>query len=426
MSARLRLRLAVTATVLTGVSLSAQVPTIESLRIGTASISGRVVEAQSGEPLGNVRVGLTAPKILGGLFATTDASGIYNFANLAEHDYSVHVFDPLYLRNCYGATDAAQMLCGTVTVVRDQQRTGVDFRLTLGAVIRGRVVDREGRAVGGANVLASPAPSMTSRALGSGAQTKPDGSFEILGLASGDTVLSLDMPLTADTPRLPTVFYPGVFTEEDAQPIRVTAGLVTSGVTFRFPNVASRSITARISVPAAGATALRAWLYRTEPRMVREIALDADGTGSVRGLLEGRYFIAAHAQGDSGPLVAFAVAELLDDTVELALLLQEPGQIRGKIVTDKGGVPPLPGVGVAADWTDDGEMIDPLAADEVEIGADGLFRIDGLFGSRSVRLVGLPPEWRVQSIRQGRADAGGGVDIPAGATIDITIIVARQ
>lgn len=400
----------------------------KTLPPGTGSIYGRVVDAQSGEPLANVSVALAALRTFGGnKQATTDTAGFYQFANLAEHEYHVRVMDPLYLQACYGATDAAQLACGTVTVLRDQRRTGIDFRLTLAAVLVGRVLDQDGRAVGGANVMAAPGPSMPSSPFRiGGAQTKADGGFEIRGLPPGDLVLSLDMPVTTDAPRLPTVYYPGVFAAEDAQPIRATGGLVTSGITFRFPKIANRTLTVRVSTPAAGAASVKAWLYRAEPRMVRQIVLDAEGTGRVAGLLEGRYFLAAHGQGDAGPLVAFEVAAVLHDEVELALLLQEPGHITGRVVTDNGGVPPLAGARVAANWTDDGAMIDPLAADEAEVGADGSFRIDGLFGSRSVQLVGLAPEWRVHSIRQGRAAIGDTVDIATGATVDLTIVVARQ
>jgi len=423
-----RLRAAITVAAITSLGLSAQVPERGPMQTGTSSISGRVVEARSGEALGNVVVRLTAPSILGGFATTTDTVGFYHFAHLVENDYTVHVLDPLYLRTCHGATDAAQVLCGTVTVVRDQQRTGVDFRLTLGAVLRGRVVDDNGRAVGGATVHASLAPSMMPAfSMPSAAETKPDGTFELLNLTSGDTVLSLDMPLTADTPRAPTLFYPGVVTIEDAEAIRLTAGIVTSGVTFKFPKIANRSLTARISAPATGATAVRAWLFRVEPRMVREIVLNADGAGTVRGLLEGRYFIAARAQGDSEALAAFEVADLVQNSVELALLLQSPGRITGSVVAARGALPSLTGVRVVANWTDDGVEIDPLAADEVEVGPDGSFRIDGLFGLRTVQLRGLTPEWSGVSSRQSRSEISTtGVTVPPGATLDITVAVAPR
>jgi len=426
MRARLLACLAATVTALTG-GVSAQVPTIDSLRTGTASISGRVVNAETGEALGNVSVNLTAPRIMGVLPASTDTGGFYRFDNLAEHDYNVHVGDPLYLRACYGATDAAQFACGPIALVRDQHRTGIDLRVALAAVVTGRVVDQYGRAVEGANVMAGPGPSMPSSPYDSGTRTKGDGSFEIQGLPTGDTVLSLDMPITADAPRPPTVYYPGVFAHRDAEAIRVTGGLVTSGITFRYPKVANRALTVRVSTAAHDAGPTKAWLYRIEPRMTRQIALDAEGMGRVPGLLEGRYFVAAYAQDDKQMLAAFEIVQLIDDEVELPLLLQDPGRISGKLVAERGGVPPLSGVRIAASWTDDGEVIDPVAADDVEVAPDGGFRIDGLFGMRTVRVLGLPPEWKVLSIRQGRSEVSpAGVVVPAGATLDLVVTVGLR
>lgn len=396
---------------------------------GTGSISGRVVDSQSGEPLANVAIMLAALRTFNGnRQTTTDATGFYQFTNLAEHDYHIVIQDPLYLGTCYGAPETAPFPCDTVTVLRDQSRTDLDFRLTPGAVLRGRVVDAEDRPVAGATITAAPGPSVSPSIFrGSAAQTKADGTFELLRLPAGDTVLSLDMPVTADRPRPPAVFYPGVTTIDAAETIRVAGGLVTSGITFSYPRIASRSLTARISAPASGATDVKAWLYRVEPRMVRAFALDADGAGTIKGLLEGRYFVAVHAQSDREPLVAFEEATLLDDTMELGLMLQAPGRIKGRIVPDKGGLPPLSGVRVAATWIDDGEEINPLAADDVEVAPDGVFRIDGLFGVRTIRVLGLPPEWQVLSIRQGRSEISpAGLAVPSGATLDLVITVGLR
>jgi hypothetical protein len=426
MNARLT-RLVVVFVALSTARAAAQVPTMESLRTGTASISGQVADARSGEPLANVTVALTAPKIMGVLSATTDEAGIYRFADLAEHEYQVRVLDPLYLHSCFGATDVMQLTCATVAIVRNQQRTGIDLRLTPTAILRGRVLDDTGRPVGGANVSAQPAPSSTPAGLASGGQTKPDGTFQI-SLPGGDWVLSLDMPMTADRPRPPAVFYPGVPGIQEAEVIRLSAGLVTSGLEFRFPKIASRSLTTRVSLPAPGASDVRAFLYRVEPRMRREVALDAEGTGTVKGLLEGRYYIAAHATIDGRALAVSDVAHVVQDETEVLLLLAEPGRIKGTVVTARGTLPPLADARVAASWVDDdGEDVDPVGINEAALGSDGSFQLDGLYGLRRLQLAGLPAEWHVQSIRQGRNDiAAAGVTVAPGATADIVITIAQR
>lgn len=426
MSLRLVLCLAVVFVALSARHLAAQVPTMESLRTGTASISGQVVDARSGEPLANVSVALTAPRIMGVLQAKTDEAGMYQFADLAEHDYNVRVLDPLYLQSCFGATDVMQLACSAITLQRNQRRTGIDLRLTLTAILRGRVLDDAGRPVAGANVAVQPAPSATpAGGLGlGGSQTKADGSFE-LSLAGGDWVLTLDMPVPADKPRPPAVFYPGVIGIQEAEVIRVSPGLVTSGLTFRYPKIADRSLTARVSAPP-GATA-KAYVYRVEPRMRREIGLDAEGVGSVRGLLDGRYYVLAVAHHDGSVLVTSEIANVYD-TVELTLLPTEAGRISGKVVGERGGLPPLDDVRVSANWFDeDGEEIDPVAFNESTLGAGGSFFLDGLFGLRRIQLAGLPPEWRVLSIREGRNDiATTGITVASGATVAVVITIGLR
>jgi len=419
---RCRLAIALVMTVaVDAVDGLAQRPPRQAVQRGTGSISGRVLNAKS-EPLGNVVVRIGGRGTDGSLTATTDAEGFYQIADLADGDYTLHIFDPLYLRTCYGATDPFQLACATVAVSRDQHRSGIDFRLTMAALIRGRVVDSDGRGVAGANVHASQDSSAAT--LPAIASTQKDGTFEIANLGAGDTVLSVDLPLMPDRPRSPIIHYPGVARLDEAERIRVSEGLVTSGIMFVIPNMANRLMTARISVPATGATALSAWVYRVDPRMTRQISLDADGTGSVRGLLEGRYFVAARGQGDNGPLVAFEVVDLRHDAVDIAFLLQEPGCITGRVVAPRGGLPPMSGVRVMAKWTDDGMEIDPLEVNEADVGLDGSFRINGLFGRRTLELTGLPPDWRIQSIRQGRSEVlTSGVDVTA--NIVVTITVAR-
>ena len=85
------------------------------------------------------------------------------------------------------------------------------------------------------------------------------------------------------------------------------------------------------------------------------------------------------------------------------------------------------GVSVEAVWTDDGLMIEPLARDEATVGPDGSFRVDHLFGTRTLKVIGLSPGWRVQSVRLGGRDVtASGVDIAPGAVVDVTIVVARR
>lgn len=162
--------------------------------------------------------------------------------------------------------------------------------------------------------------------------------------------------------------------------------------------------------------------------MRREISLDADGAGSVRGLLEGRYYVAAQGELDGRSVVASDVAQVIQDDTELTLLAAEPGRITGKLVAERGGLPLLADVRVAANWIDeDGEEIDPVALSETTLAPDALFHLDGMFGLRRIQLMGLPPGWRVQSIREGRNEVlNTGLTISPGKTHDLVVTIALR
>ena len=80
-------------------------------------------------------------------------------------------------------------------------------------------------------------------------------------------------------------------------------------------------------------------------------------------------------------------------------------------------------------WRDNTSDIDldPLARDEGQVGADGSFTIDGLFGRRVFRVAGLPADWQMTAIRQGRSDiTSSGIDLAPGTAIEISIVVAQR
>jgi hypothetical protein len=108
------------------------------------------------------------------------------------------------------------------------------------------------------------------------------------------------------------------------------------------------------------------------------------------------------------------------------LWIKPAGTIKGKIVAQQGGLPPLEGVVVAALWVDGDVEINPNAPDQVPVEADGTFRIDGVFGRRAFKLLRLSPEWRVHSILQGRSEITSSIDIPLDTTVDVTIVVTRK
>src|SRR6185503_7207973 len=137
-----------------------------------------------------------------------------------------------------------------------------------------------------------------------------------------------------------------------------------------------------------------------------------DGVATIKGLLEGRYFVATRARTNEQSWAAFQIIDFIAPSLDVSLHMQRAATIKGKIVAQKGGLPPLDGVVVAALWVDGDVEINPNTPDQVPVEADGTFRIDGVFGRRAFKLLRLSPEWRLHSILQGRSEVTSGIDVP--------------
>jgi len=392
----------------------------EPLAPGSSAIRGTVIDAQSNTPMANVEVrvfgmpGVSEPRTFRSSTVRTAADGTFQFVDIAEGSYSVSADRPSHLPSC----------CTNVNLVRDQQRTDVDFRLTPGATARGRVVDTNGRPVASATVNIGGTFGGGAATPVRPARTKEDGVFELTRIPPGEWRVEVDLTPSRDDLRPPVIYYPGVLSRAEAGGIELGAGQTLDDLTIVVPSVLATTLTVRVSSPAAANTA--ASILRAAPFLVRPVPLSADGVGTIKGLIEGRYFVAARAWSEGKAFAAFDVVDVAEESREVSLRLQPAGSITGKIVAQRGGLPPVAGVRVAASWIHDDVDINPLVPDQVDVAADGSFRIDSLFGLRQMQLIGLPADWGIQSVLQGRSDVTRGVTVPADSNIDVTIIVARR
>ena len=225
----------------------------------------------------------------------------------------------------------------------------------------------------------------------------------------------------------PVVYYPGGLSWEDAVGVELAAGKVTDRLTITMPRINENTLT--IFVPPADATisGIAVSVLQESPRLTRNIDLDAEGVGSIKGIMPGRYFVSARAASRDKQWTAFEVVDFIEDTYEARLQLMPTGSIAGKIVVDKGDLPPLDGVMIGASWIHDGAEVDPINIDEVPVAADGSFRIENLFGTRLLRPRALGLEWEVAAIRQGRTDVtSSGVVVAPDTTTQATVVLRRR
>ena len=395
---------------------------------GSSSISGTVIDAVTKAPLAEVAVRLSrwdGTSTYAGT-AHTDESGQYEFANIAEGNYSMTAESNDHLFSCYQATATDPSRCSNVRLARDQSLTGVNFQLTPGAVLRGRVVHSSGQPVAGATIRLIAPRAFIPFAQAGGGRTRADGSFELGRIEAGEWTVELESPASPAAVRPPLIYYPGVIDRAAAKTIRLVAGETLGDVNFVLPDLSTHRLTLRVSSPEPAVGNAAAAVIRASPLMTARVRLDAYGIGRLGGLLPGRYFAAARASTATKVFTAFQVVNFTGDPQEVLLSLRPAGAIAGRIVAQRGTLPPLTGVRVAASWVHDDVEVNPLVPDQVEAAADGRFRIDGLFGQRAMQLIGLPVDWGVNAVLQGRRTVTRGVTVTPGSTTTVTIVLGRR
>jgi hypothetical protein len=256
--------------------------------IGTGVIKGRVVAADTGNPIRRASVNLSpiappsppgtgrgatgppatlvpgspgSPQASGSLSsgprqATTNAQGAFEFTGVPAGSYrifaSTNQFSPQYLGMAFGGKKPMGFGSGDtgqpIQLGEGQSFDKAIIALPRGGVITGRVTDENGEPVTRVQVFTILFPPGSSRGMrgGSGSQTDDLGQFRIYGLQPGDhAVVAEAMRNTFVPPNAPpeteddkigfvTTYYPGTADEGAAQRVRARVGTETPGIEIRL------------------------------------------------------------------------------------------------------------------------------------------------------------------------------------------------
>jgi len=302
-----------------------------------------------------------------------------------------------------------------------------------GSTIRGRVLDADGQPMADVEMRAMLITTEREAVVGS-STSDAEGKFSIAKVPAGRIILraqprpprrrTADMNVKQILAH-PPAYFPGVLGLTDAWPIDVSSDEVIE-LDFHMPAILVGSITARVTGPD-GYVLGQVRVMRPEGNQIKNVKVDADGVGFVDDLREGRHVVVARARSGNDYLVAHEIVHISAGEHPIDLALAPAGRITGRVVADRGGIPPLDGLRVVASWTDGTIELDPLATDQAEVGPDGSFTIDGLFGARAIRLSGVDAGWQVAAIRHGRTDiTTSTVEIDHGSTIEVVITLTRR
>jgi protocatechuate 3,4-dioxygenase beta subunit len=371
----------------------------------TGEIHGRVIRADTGDPLRGVRVEAGSTQTADQF---TDANGRFAFTGLAPGRYRLTASRPGYVGMRLGQrADVPTDLGRLLTLAGGQILTGIELALPRAGVVAGRVVDNQGRPVEGAHASLrrwrwSEGRRALADAVASRDQTDDRGEFRLFGVAPGSYVLAIDAANPAAAGRI-ALYYPGVPAAADAQILSVPAGAAVSELTVVIPQLSTGSISGIVR-SADGRPLVARTVDAFGPESQAAVAtVAADGSYVFPSLPFGRYTLSVSSDG-SGMESAAASVVLDGADLVVPLTLSRGHSLRGRFVFDASPSADLrrPSAALLTVLVPEDEDAHSRLG-QWTTRADWTFEATNIKGRYRLRPP-APPGWFVKAIRAGNAD----------------------
>ena len=393
-------------------------------------IRGRIVSAETGQPLARARVTLLSAVTPGRPLMTTstNSQGNYDLRDVPPGSYFVAAARSGYLELQYGQRRARER--GLSVEVKQGESIGrIDIALARGGVVAGHVVDENGEPYAGVMITVwqmryqqgrrVPFPSGTDR-------TDDLGAYRIPGLQPGTyTVSGLSTETwrneKSETLGYASTYYPGA-TIDQAQPITIEPG--QQRTTLDFALVAARTsrlrgrVTRPTGEPVSGESVTLAPSIRgTGLTFVTGAPIStrtgADGSFELRDVPPGTYAL----RGNVGRNETHSIPVDVEGDIDNLLLVPRSGStVTGVVVTDTGEPPPFPASGARLSLlAPEPERVLPTVRVPA-INSDWSFTLSNVGGPFLFRLSGFPEAWMIDSVQLNDDDfTDVPWDVPTGA-----------
>jgi len=396
------------------------------LRLG-ASISGRVSDKQSGQPLPRMVVTLVGADSRDQTEQLTDADGRYRFDNVVPGKYAISAGNDdhraAYLKEWFGDGEPAQPFGSShrlnVTVTAVEPPTSIDIALTRALAIEGHVFDPWETPVANAGISAARADGRATQAHSSPSDDL--GAYRIYGLRPGRYRVCaaaggrLGVLTAVDGLTAVKTCYPGTISETNAADVTLTSHDVFN-IDIRVQRIPSLSISGTVTdeagAPIDGAHVDVAGFADPAPSS----AVTHSGAFVVDGLIPGRYLVRAslgdRRPGRAGPGVgnaqmAYAIADLTAGaSADIAMIVSEPRTVRGTVVSD-GATPPRTEPSRIVVHTQPGQPGPGFFEQypSAVVADDLTFELSGVYGLPMLVAAGnLPEGWALRYVRYGGRD----------------------
>jgi protocatechuate 3,4-dioxygenase beta subunit len=417
---------------------------------GTAVLKGQVL-ASTGGPVRRAQVRAMSMEGRGGGVTSTDSEGRYEIKELAAGRYNITAGKGGFVQGNYGQRRAGEP--GTPIDLSDGQTADkVNFVLSRGSVIAGKIVDDGGEPVSGTMVAAVRYQFMagTRRLVpgggeGSTDRTDDQGNFRLFGLPPGDYYVSASNRSTmmmqgvnnTEADGFAPTYFPGTPNIAEATRVTVRAGQEMTGASFalivaRMAKVRGRAMNSH-GEPVSNAMLM---LMPDEPVVMpmnfNNAMAAGDGTFQFANVPPGRYNLQVRPSGMPSATSEFATLKVTvgnDDIDNLIVITSAGLTARGVVLTDDGSVPTFRAsqVSIFAQPAEPGSMM--MGPGQNRVNDDYTFELTSLSDRRLIRanVGGQTLSWYLKAVMlDGEDVTDSGIEFTPGRSYDGLQIILSQ
>jgi hypothetical protein len=401
-----------------------------SQQSGTATIRGRVVAADSREPLRNARVAIAGISNVPPIFTGDD--GRFVFADLPPGHYIVSARKAGYAATTFGQR-RPELPPTPIDLEAGAVFQDAELRMPRSAAISGRIVDEFGDPLELATVTASRIVRRAGLVVGmTGATAVTDdlGEYRLGGLPAGTYIVAASAPKRGPMPT--RAYYPGVAARTEAEPIALQPGEERSATDFTVATFSPAHL-ARLTIAFTD--------LKGEPvsaiAMVANVSQFLGDTGVpiipsavdsvvTRTLEPGEWSIFARSPDGVG----FARVSVGSNDAAITMRLAKGGRVTGRLVSERGSLPPDAAFLVEAFQAAPSPGVTlPPSGGSARVSGSSAFELTELLGPRQLRArPAVAAAWFVTAIlHDGRNLLDETIDFKGGETLaDVQIVVSDR